>query len=973
MKRLLLVALALVCTSHLWAQTSDRDIFQQAESRFRAGDYEIALDRYETLIRQHPVSQLVPDAQFRRAVVLYRLQRYQESLELLQRVETRFRSTRFLQQVPFWKGVVNYRLGGYQVARREFERFLEADAAPAQRSQALLYLALSEVALGDRQRAIAALEEFFDVSAMQEESYALSVYFSLLLQVGRNQDVIRLYEELAEISGPWAESIRLYAAEGYYRSTQLEPAADIYHELRTAAPQVATVAFQRLFQIAQDGDDEEAFLAVVSEAEQTLAGRTEVLKDFWLHVGIETYHRERYDLAELYLQRVWDLRRRESISHTVPLYLSELLARREERTRAANVLTEYLSLSQENQDEVLLRLGKLRVEQQDWRRASEALRELVERHPNSEHVSVGLYQYAYALYRLGQLDESLTAVNSAFADGQTGRLLGDFLRLKAQLQRDRGELDDALQALHEFITRDREDLDARVEYITLLFRLERYQRVLSESEQLVSEQAERLALRIDLSVQLDYMMGLAHISLRDYEAASVRLQQLPDNADAFAAAGPGRDFEVIYPYVLYYRGWAHYRLSQYERSTANFARLLSHDERHHFAPRAAYLAGWSAYNRGRYREAEDYLRQLKAMRPGGDLEVEAGFLLGQTLAAQEQYDAALIEYRNVFLDNPDSRYADDSLFEYAGVLTRMNRFDDAVHEYRNLQRRFPHSELAEEAMYRRGELLFERQRYPEARNAFFEHRSIFPQGELVHASLYWGGVAAERAGEHSGALLLWEQLIRAHRESRHRPDAMLRAAEVYEERGEYRNALNIMTEFIAAYPEEAGALQARRKADELILLIGGLSGREATLWVRIDENQRSQTASGRRAILELGRLAILEGAGSPANENLVLQLLEDTAGYAIADAPAAAEATLLLAEYRMRASQPLRAAEGFLEAAQIDPSDHDRAARALFRAAEALQFAGREADAREVVTQLEERFPESEWTARARELFGGRS
>lgn len=973
MKRLLLVAVALLCSGYLLAQSSDREIFQQAESRFRAGDYEIALERYETLIRQHPVSQLVPDAQFRRAVALYRLQRYPESLELLQRVETRFRSTRFLQQIPFWKGVVNYRLEEYQVARREFERFLDADAMPAQRSQALLYLALSEVALGERLRAISALEELLDSAVIEEELYALSVSFSLLLQVGRNQDVITRYERLGELSGPWAESITLYAAEAYYRDGRVRPARDLYRDLRTASPQIATVAFQRLFQIAQDAGDEEAFLAVVSEAEQALAGRTEVLKDFWLQVGIETYNRGRYDLAELYLQRVWDLRRREAISHTVPLYLSELLARRDERARAVNILTDYLSMSQENRDEVLLRLGKLHVEQREWRRAADALQELVAQHPDSKQISVALYQYAFALYRLEQLDESLAVVDDAFADGKTGRQTGDFLRLKAQLQRDRGELEEALQALHEFITRDREDLDARVDYVTLLFRLERYARVLNESEQLLSEQPDRLADRRDLTVQLDYMMGLAHISLRNYEAAIERLQRLPDDAAGFAATAPDRDFEVIYPYVLYYRGWAHYRISQYDRSTTHFSRLLAHDEQHNFAPRAAYLAGWSAYNRGRYADAEDYLRRLKAMRPGGDLEVEAGFLLGQTLAAREQFDAALIEYRNVFLDNPDSRYADDSLFEYAGVLARMNRVDDAILEYRNLQRRFPHSELAEEAMYRRGELLFELQRYPEARNAFFEHRSIFPQGELVHASLYWGGIAAARAGEYSGALLLWEQLIRAHRNSRHRPDAMLRAAEVYEQRSEYRNALNIMTEFIAAYPEEAAALRARRKADELILLIGGLSAREAALWVRIDENQRAQTAAGRRAILELGRLAILEGAGSPANENLVLQLLEETTGYATEDAPAAADATLLLAEYRMRASQPVRAAEGFLQAAQIDPADRDRTARALFRAAEALQFAGREADAREVATQLQERFPDSEWTARARALFGGRS
>ena len=971
MKRFLLATAVLLCAGVLSAQSSDREIFQQAESRFRAGEYEIALERYEALIRQHPVSQFVPDAQFRRAVVLYRLQRYQESLDLLQRVQTRFRSTRFLQQIPFWKGVAHYHLGNYRNARDEIEVFLAAGTDAGQRSQALLYQALSEVALGARDSAIASLEQLLQTSSPQQEPYAVSVYLSLLLQQDRLQDVIDYYHSISPPDGRWADNTTLYAAEAYYRSGDTDSAIELYHRLRGAAAPIATVAFQRLFQIAQEQDDEQAFFAVMSEAEQALAGRTEVLKEFWLRVGIETYNRQRYDLSELYLQRVWDLRRSESIAATAPLYLSDLLARRDERSRAIAVLREFLLLFDEQRDEVLLRLGKLYAEAEDWRRAAETLGSLTRDHPQSEHFAAAGYQYAYTLYRLDRNREALVVIEDIFAHGRGGRFRGDLLRLKVQLHRERGELDQALQAMQEYISGRREDLDARIEYLTLLFRLERYNRVVDGAQELEAENPLLAEERPDLWMQLSYMVGLAHISLRDYNAAIANLQQLPSDPRVLEELDPERDFGVIYPYTLYYQGWAHYRLSQYGRASGYFDQLLDYDDRHRFAPRAAYLAGWSDYNRGRYDQAEGHLRRLKAMQIDRQTDVEASFLLGQTMAARGRYNEALVQYRNVFLDNPDSRYADDSLFEYAGILVRMGRVDDAVHEYRNLPRRFPDSQLGEEAMFRRGELLFERERYPEARNAFFEHRSNYSRGSLVHASLYWGGIAAQRAGEPSGALLLWEQLIREHRDSQYRPDAMQRSAEIYEQRGEYRNALNIITEFIAAYPQEAAAVQARRKADELILLIGGLSVREAALWVRIDENQRARTGAGRSAILDLGRLAIIEGAGSPANENLVLQLLQDVAARADEDPASAAEAMFLLAEYDMRMSQPLRAAERFLRAAEIDPADRDRAARSLFRAAEALQFAGRDAELRELVQRLQQSFPDTEWSSRAQRLLGG--
>ncbi|TVQ40648.1 MAG: hypothetical protein EA384_02420 [Spirochaetaceae bacterium] len=971
MKRLLLAAAVMLGAAVLWAQSSDREIFQQAESRFRAAEYEIALERYEALIRQHPVSQFVPDAQFRRAVVLYRLQRYQESLDLLQRVETRFRSTRFLEQVPFWKGVAYYHLADYRAARGEIGRFLDAGTDAGQRTQALLYLALSEVALGERDAAISSLEQLLDISAARDEPYAVSVYLSLLLHQDRLHDLISYYEALDPFESAWSDNITLYAAEAYFRSGDNDRAVALYRDLRTAAAPVATVAFQRLFQVAQDQDDEAVFFAVMSEAEQALAGRTEVLKEFWLRVGIETYNRGRYDLAELYLQRVWDLRRRESIAASAPLYLADLLARRDERARAIAVLSEYLSLSDDQRDEVLLRLGTLYAQGDEWRSAADVLGSLLERYPRSQHVAAASYQYAFALHRLERSGDALAVIDEVFARGRAGRLSGELLRLKAQLHRERGEFDDALQALREYLSSRRDDLDARLEQLTLLFRLERYRRVLEEAEILEADHQGLASQRPELHFQLRYMVGLAQISLREYDAAIENLRQLPSDPRVLETLTPGGELAVIHPYTLYYQGWAHYRLSQYDQASDYFVQLMRYDDRHRFAPRAAYLAGWSDFNLGRYDRAEEHLRRLKAMPIDRQTDLEATFLLAQTMAARGSYDQALLQYRNIFLDNPDSRYADDSLFEYAGVLVRMQRVDDALHEYRNLLRRFPNSQLAEDAMFRRGELLFEHGRYTEARSAFFEHRSSFPRGGLVHASLYWGGIAAERAGEPSGALLLWEQLIREYRDSQYRPDAMQRTAEIYEQRGQYRNALNIVTEFIAAYPQEAAAVQARRKADELILLIGGLSAQEASLWVRIDENRRAQTAAGRAAILSLGRLAILEGAGSPANENLVLQLLQDVAGRAAEDPPAAAEAAFLLAEYDLRASQPLRAAEGFLRAAEIDPADRDRAARSLFRAAEAMQFAGRSAEVRELVERLQQSFPDSEWSARAGRLLGG--
>ena len=77
MKRFLLIIIVFsLFLSPLAGQEPAEELFREAESRFRNKNYELALDRYDALIRQYPLSDYVPDAQFRKAVCLYRLDRF---------------------------------------------------------------------------------------------------------------------------------------------------------------------------------------------------------------------------------------------------------------------------------------------------------------------------------------------------------------------------------------------------------------------------------------------------------------------------------------------------------------------------------------------------------------------------------------------------------------------------------------------------------------------------------------------------------------------------------------------------------------------------------------------------------------------------------------------------------------------------------------------------------------------------------
>ncbi|MFO8064537.1 MAG: tetratricopeptide repeat protein [Spirochaetia bacterium] len=971
MKRSLLVGFCMLLALSASAQETAREVFQQAESRFQSGDYEVALQRYEALVRDFPFSEYVPDAQFRRAVVLYRLERYDDALSVLRRVEARYRSTRFLPLVPFWKGVTFYRRGNYPQAQQELERFLDGSSQDELRRQAWLYHALTMLARQREGPAVESLENLFaEVDVAEDESYGLSLLLSLYIREEDYESAVELYDRIDAdvVDEQWRTNVQLYGAEALRAVGRRDEALDLFLELTEAGPAISGTAFRRAYELAQELDRSETAREIVQDAEQALSGRSEVLKDLWMQVGMQSYNSGREETAELYLSRVWNLEEG-TVPDTVPLYLAEIHTNQGRTNEAIEVLEEAVSQGLgEFGDRVLLRLANLYLDEEDAQAAGEALDQAVTEYPDSDFRDEGEYLRAFALYRLGADEEALAQVRETLDSGRAGDYEENLLWLKSLLHRRLGERDEAIQSLRDYLAVADEDVDARLELAKLLFEEGRFDEVITRVQDVLGTHEDLATEQPGVYVQVRYIEALSHVALKEYQSAIAAFEELPGSPGDYEGLQDESELLVMYSYSLFYQGWANYRLSRYEEAEQFFAALIDYESEHEFAPRAAYLAGWSAFNRSAHEDAAEFLRRAVSLAEDEQVELEATLLLGRSLKATEQYNDADTQFRNVFADSPDSELADDALFEYAESLERRGRLEEAVSQYRVLFERYPESGLSEEGMYRRGEVLFQSQEYSEARQAFFEYRANFPEGDLIGPALYWGGVSAFEVGEASGALLLWEELIEEHRQSSFRADAMQRAAEVHRDRGDYRRALNLYSRLISTYPRQAEAVNAEERIDELLLRIGGLSEREAELWVRIEQNRRTKTEEGRRAVLEAARIAIRDGGGDIERENLIVPLLKSTAEKEDEDPQAASEAYFLLGEYYVRQSEPTEARDAFLNAAATYPEDSGLTAQALYRATEASILAGGEAEARSILEQLEENFPNSEWTEEAREL-----
>ncbi|UCF99479.1 MAG: tetratricopeptide repeat protein [Spirochaetaceae bacterium] len=960
---LILVVLFLASAASLSAAT-ETELYSEAEGYYRAGNFLLALDTYGEFIRTFPLSDRVADAQYRRGVSLFRLGRFREALGVFEEIERRYRSARFFEYIYFWRGVAYFRLESFAQAEQALGVFLQNVDDQELTPQAFLYKAQAEIALQDFGGASADLEALIEGYPSSESAqYGLVLLMYAYLPQGR-------YQEIEELSGSsrregLSEDRRalfdLYTAEALWNDNRTEEAEAIFDRLRSAQQQVASVAYRRLFMAAAQRGELSRMEALVREAESQFAGAPEVLEDLWIQVGVESFQQAKFDLSEYFLSKVWSLPKKSDIPETVPLYLAELSVREGNLNQAAAVLEQYLSANPKTADLTQLKLGDVRLLQGDYVTAEQIYSKYLKDHPDSATYSEALYLLAYAQFRKGDLVSALALAEDQLpriTDPALRPLRADWYKLAVVLYRRRGELTQAVERLREYVDLYPQDLKARIDLLKLLFSLKDYGAIVSETNRLRQEFPDLASRDTYVHLLSNYLRGLSEISRKRYDSALEALNQV--SKEEAGRVG----LNAIWPYTLYYQGWAFYRSGKYEAARDRVTVLLESEPSHPLFPQALFLAGWASFSMADYRSSSQYFARLAKMNtPESD---KSAFLQARSLMNLRDLDTAAILLKTHYTTRPNSAFADDALFEYAGIQADLGKTTEAADAFSRLAANYPQSPLAEESLYKRGEVYSAGGQFLQAKDAFYEYRTRFPRGKLVDAALYWGGLASYELGEKFGAVLHWERLLDNFPLSPFRPDALRRTAEIYAERGDRKKAIELYTLLSDAYPDEAAVYNVTQRIDQLRYLMQGLSDREAVLSSIIGVEGGARTAKGREAMIELSRLYIYEGS---RRMDLALEMLLKVVDQG--EPVTASQAQFLIGEYYYRKSNPLQAAREFLKAGYLNPDDPDQMAASIFRAAEMMQLAGNFTDVRELVGRLEQHFPDSQWTEEAKKLLEG--
>jgi len=943
------------------AFSPESELFSEAESRFFSNNYAAALQTYDRFLKKFPLSDLVPDVYYRKALCLFRLGRYQEARELFVAVDKRYRTTRYIDYIPFWVGVCSFQLKDYRDSANYFTRFIQSSDDYDYLTQAYLYRAFSEVSLEDFScsrntlKKLLSLKGYSDITAQESVLYTY-----VLLKLKQYQQIIFFHQKVEVENYPQKEREKalLHRAEALWHTGEIEKAIELYRKLLDASDKDAvSISYRRLYTIAQKREDLEWMETLIQKAETHFSSSPEILSEFWLRIGLESLRQEQLTLAQHFLTKVWNLwldKKPVELSQAVPLALSHTFIKLDKIEQAEEVLERYLEVYPES-DMVLFRLGSILMEMGKYPQAAQCFETYLEFFPDGKNSTEALYFFSYSRYREGKYEQALNSCDRLLEKKTDQRFTDEAMRLKVTLLKKLNRLQEASRIMLLYVNMNPGDTKAMVDLLKLLFSIKDYRGVIEKSSPIIKNEGELVKSQPHALAITYYLRGLAFISLKDYDEALVWLKKV-------TSLSSETKVKEILSSTMFYTGWAHYRLNRFSEAVEVFNSFIQNYPDHDFVQKATYITAWCYFSLDEFQKAFQLFSTIAEKK--SELQHKAFYLQAKCLVNMEKENEALPVFRIIFTEYPSSLYADDALFEYAVLLGKKGNIDDACESYYTLFREYPQSPLSEEALFRRGELYYNHGRFQPAMEAFREFRKSFPRGKLLDAALHWEAVSGFEVGKINEALSLWETIIERYSDSPFRPDSLRRAAEIYASRGEYQKALDTYTRLIEEYPDFSEAVDAQLKAEEMRYVLFGLNRKEANLTAIISLEGGVTTPRGREAMLKLAEFYIFE---KEEKIERAFQMLNQVVSYD--DRRSAARAQFLLGEYYNKKENYLEAGRAFFRASIMNPDDSDFTAQSIFKSAQMMKLEGRMGDVKELVQRLEQNFPGSEWVVKGKKLL----
>jgi len=557
--------------------------------------------------------------------------------------------------------------------------------------------------------------------------------------------------------------------------------------------------------------------------------------------------------------------------------------------------------------EALFQTAEIHFRRKTYEQSAEYYRQLFSRFPNDTRSAQALLQAAWSAVNTGLYAEALTAVGKALEDPSRADAHDEWLYIKANCQRQLLQHENAIATYRELLTRFPASrfVDAvHYEMAVSHYKAGEYARAVAE--------AERVRLTPALRADVCWLL-----------------------AESYAAIDQPAEATQYYRIVV--------------RETPGSDRARD----------AMYRLAHQLQKQTSYREASRFYLELVSAYPQDALAPQSLFASAFCLAQAGAYEEAVRDWRRLAQEFPDHDLNEDAIYQKAMGEVRLGRRTDAGSTLTELRRRFPKGRFVADAWYWQGMMLYEQEKYAEAEQALQEARKLAEREDLRREAMFQLGLVLQKRGQSAESATLLQELVASPLSGKF-PPALLEWLAAYHGAQQDFDRMAQTAALLAQADEPAWRQAGMVLAGRAHLAAGRPEAAEAAFRGALETGVLTHYAA--EAALQLGELAL--GRKAAAEAERFFQKASETASGEAALA-IRARAFMGLGRVAVLAGSNEDASRRFLSVA-ILYDDAKLVPESLYLAAQAFDQLGRGADRDKVVRELGDRYPDSEWTGKAR-------
>lgn len=944
-------------------------LFSQIKSSYNAGFYPDVIKKGTEFQNKFPQSVLVPEVLIYKAESLYLLDEKEQAKKILLQAKKSSGSI-ILGKINYWLARIEADSANYLEAAHLFSSAATLLKNSDSQNIQFYYDSLQKGAIcaiesGNPASAISPLEYLTSISDQKFQNQKIESCLNLFRAyslLDMNREIVDVFTRLSPGNIPQNEYhlLATYTANACVQLKEYTKAYDLYFDLvKNASSDVAVDALKSLWNIEKNISNKN-MEKVLLEAEKRLEENPLLIADFRTRLGLDSFREGMLSQAQKSLEISNELLQQQEqnlSSDAIKLkilnqrYLTEIAFINSGCTSEAaqkafvKLSFEEQNLNSENTDKTFFaQMARYATLAKDYENA-------ILYGQKALPVTEAAYWLSFSLFQTEQKKECIQILEKYIFCKENPDLPENLVvpakLLYADVLFQLGKQDKAMDLFNSLEEKSLLDFSGMLDYAVSALRLGK-----NQLAQKIAEKTNHL--------ETNYVLSLVAFNQQDW-------QTLEEKTKVYLSESGGKNkinAEYFYAFALF-------RQNKYEQAFEAFINFLEKEQTHKLARDAqknALVCGMQLHQQTAKKTSSWLDKAVKLaenlVRTAPTMEEKESSVL---IAAKIYVDADLLDnglkVLKPYLKRNDS-YGMKCRFYTAEILLNKKDYAGADKLFAEVEKNSFDKVLAEHGSYRRAEVFYLANQFDEAAQRFVSYRKKYPNGIYVDSALYFNGESLKRLNKIDNAILCYEVLVQQFSKSTFKFSALAELVLLYKEKQEYEAALKIANQLMKENRQQALLSDMDSHIRDLEALTLDVNQRISELESKYQKAGEVKTVTGRALALSLSELYLSVNETEKAVS--ILNQLLDNIDKESEEVEVVSNAYYLLAKWHSDTGDFRKGASLYLDSAGLFILyDLDLAARAMYRGAESFSACGMQMDAKSVVNQMFDLFPDNEWTQAA--------